>query len=181
MCPSVRSLAVVRLPVVVPSETLQYPPRLFLRDGQRVLCVPTSDIVWVEAAGNYVQIHTLRKTLLVRHTVKAMQEKLDPDSFVRVRPSAIVAKASVAELNARHGGDYTVVLLGGTQIRSSRGYRECVENALGHVAGTAHAIVVGRRRRRAGRASDAVRPAATTAAVPGGPRSEPPACTLLTA
>ena len=129
-----------------------------------MLCVPSDEIVWVEAAGNYVQIHTPRKTHLVRHTVKAMEAKLDPDRFVRVRPSAIVARDAVEALNARHGGDYVVVLRGGTEIRSSRGFRDRVEDALGDAPGTARAVLASRRRRRAARS--APRPEPVSSAPP---------------
>lgn len=126
-----------------------YPTRLVLRDGQRLLTIAADEIVWVEAAGNYVQIYTDRKTHLVRHTVKAMEAKLDPLRFVRVRPSAIVRVDAVQALNARPGGDYTVVLEGGTEIRSSRGFRDRVEDVLADAPGTARLALANRRRRRA--------------------------------
>lgn len=126
-----------------------YPPRLSLRDGQRILTLAVDEIAWIEAAGNYVTIYTDRKSHLVRHTVKAMEVKLDPERFVRVRPSAIVNVAAVQALNARAGGDYTVVLADGTEIRSSRGFRERVEEALCEAAGTARHALTNRRRRRA--------------------------------
>ena len=113
--------------------------------------MPADEIVWVEAAGNYVQIHTPRKTHLVRHTVKAMEAKLDPARFIRVRPSAIVCRDHVRAFNARHGGDYVVVLSDGTEIRSSRSFRERVEEALAEVPGTARSVLASRRRRRASR------------------------------
>lgn len=125
-----------------------YPDRLVLRDGRRTLCVPVAEIEWIEAAGNYVQIYCDRKVHLVRHTVKAMEDKLDPGRFVRVRPSAIVAVAHVRTLNARAGGDYVVVLGDGTEIRSSRGFRQRVEQTLGEAPGTARRLWAGRRRRR---------------------------------
>ena len=123
-----------------------------------MLCVPADEIVWVEAAGNYVQIHTARKTHLVRHTVKAMQAKLDPDRFIRVRPSAIVCRDHVEAFNARHGGDYVIVLTDGTEIRSSRSFREQVEDALGGAPGTARSVLASRRRRRASRVRPVTRP-----------------------
>ncbi len=114
-----------------------------------MLTVATDEILWVEAAGNYVQIYTARKTHLVRHTVKAMEDKLDPRRYIRVRPSAIVNIDAVQALNARAGGDYTVVLEDGTEIRSSRGYRDRVEQTLAHTPGTARHALANRRRRRA--------------------------------
>ena len=118
-----------------------FPDRLYLRDGGRTLCILVHEIEWVEAAGNYVEIHTPRKTHLVRHTVKAMAAKLDPDRFLRVRPSAIVAVAAVEALEGRTGGDYIVTLRNGTRIASSRGFRERVEQVFGKPP---------RRRRRTG-------------------------------
>lgn len=127
-----------------------YPTRLVLRDGQRMLTIPVDEILWVEAAGNYVQIYTDRKTHLVRHTVKAMEAKLDPQRFVRVRPSAIVNADAVRSVDARAGGDYTVVLTSGTELRSSRGFRDRVEDMLTQQApGTARLALANRRRRRA--------------------------------
>ncbi|MEX1369486.1 MAG: LytTR family DNA-binding domain-containing protein [Nannocystaceae bacterium] len=113
-----------------------------------MLTIAVDEVVWVEAAGNYVQIYTPRKTHLVRHTVKAMEGKLDPRRFVRVRPSAIVAVESVRALNARAGGDYTVVLDDGTEIRTSRSFRDRVEDRLADVEGTARNALTNRRRRR---------------------------------
>ncbi len=130
-------------------EPLSYDERLALRDGRRTLVIDVSEIDWVEAAGNYVQIYTDRRTHLVRHTVKAMESRLDPRRFVRVRPSAIVAVGSVTALHARVGGDYIVVMRDGTEIRSSRGFREQVEDALSHVPGSARDLWAVRRRRRA--------------------------------
>ncbi|MCR9160227.1 MAG: LytR/AlgR family response regulator transcription factor [Nannocystaceae bacterium] len=113
--------------------------RLYLRDGGRMLCICVDEIEWVAAAGNYIEIHTGRKTHLVRHTVKAMVAKLNPDKFLRVRPSAIVNVAEVDALEGRAGGDYWVKLRNGTQIPSSRSYRDRIEEVFGKPA---------RRRRR---------------------------------
>ncbi len=102
-----------------------------LRDGGRTLCICVDEIARIEAAGNYVEIYTERKTHLVRHTVKAMEAKLDPLRFLRVRPSAIVRVSEVEGLQSRAGGDYIVTLRDGTQIRSSRSYRERLERVFG--------------------------------------------------
>ena len=107
---------------------------LLLRDGGRMLCIRVEEIEWVEAAGNYVEIHMGRRSHLVRHTVKAMEEKLDPDRFLRVRPSAIVNVDQVESLEVRSGGDYLLTLRDGTQIPSSRSFRERVERVFGKPA-----------------------------------------------
>ncbi len=108
--------------------------RLLFRDAGRTLGIEVDEIDWIEAAGNYVQIYTPRRTHLVRHTVKAMLEKLDPDRFVRVRPSAIIALGRVSRVVHRPGGEYLVTLVDGTQIPTSRGFRAEVERAFGSAA-----------------------------------------------
>lgn len=143
-----------------------YPSRLALRDGQRTLAIMADEIVWIEAAGNYVQIYTARKTHLVRHTVKGMEAKLDPERFVRVRPSAIVNVDNVQALNARAGGDYTVVLDDGTEIRSSRGFRDRVEDVLADAPGTARHALANRRSRRARAAARKVHEQVVSASPP---------------
>ncbi len=99
-----------------------------------MLCIDVEEIEWVAAAGNYIEIHTGRKTHLVRHTVKAMEAKLNPDKFLRVRPSAIVNVSEVDALEGRAGGDYWVKLRNGTQIPSSRSYRDRIEAIFGKPA-----------------------------------------------
>jgi hypothetical protein len=130
-----------------------------------------AEIEWIEAAGNYVQIYCDRKVHLVRHTVKAMEDKLDPERFVRVRPSAIVAVAHARALNARAGGDYVVVLGDGTEIRSSRGFRGRVEQALAEAPGTARRLWAGRRRRHTVPGQP---PTSETGSDPQGARAAPP-------
>jgi DNA-binding LytR/AlgR family response regulator len=104
--------------------------RLVLRDGGKTLVIALDEIRWIEAAGNYVEIYLDRRSHLVRHTVKAMDAKLPQDRFVRVRPSAIVGTAHVLDVTRRPGGDYVVSLVDGTEIRSSRGFRERIEARL---------------------------------------------------
>ncbi len=124
--PHVQTAIELRIPTAV-----GFPARLLFRDAGRTLGVDVDEIDWIEAAGNYVQIYTPRRTHLVRHTVKAMLEKLDPCRFVRVRPSAIVAVARVSGVVHRPGGEYVITLGDGTQIPTSRGFRPEVERAFG--------------------------------------------------
>lgn len=111
------------------SEPEGFPARLAFRDSGRIIGVDILEIDWIEAAGNYVQIYTARRTHLVRHTLKALLAKLDPVRFVRVRPSAIVAVDRVARFAHRPGGEYLLTLRDGTQIPSSRSFRAEVERA----------------------------------------------------
>ena len=44
----------------------------------------TADIDWIEAEGNYVRLHVGKKAYLVREKIGTLEERLDPDRFLRV-------------------------------------------------------------------------------------------------
>lgn len=92
--------------------------------GRRTRYVPAGDVDWIEGSGNYAKLHVGRETHLVRATLSALDEALDPASFARVHRSAIVALGRVRELQSLGGGEYRVVLRDGTQVPMSQRYRD---------------------------------------------------------
>jgi len=89
----------------------------------RVEFVRTADLDWIEAEGNYVRLHAGKKAWLVREKIGALEERLDPDAFLRVHRSSIVQVDRLAELHPMVAGDGILVLRDGTQVKLSRGYR----------------------------------------------------------
>lgn len=102
--------------------------------GRRTRFVRFEDTDWIESEGNYLRLHSAGKVHLVRGTMKTLEERIDPERFVRINRSTMVNLARVAEIIARGGGDYTVVLAGGTRLDSGWGYgrrlRSVLENPL---------------------------------------------------
>ncbi|HSU14015.1 LytTR family DNA-binding domain-containing protein [Longimicrobium sp.] len=84
----------------------------------------TADIDWVEAEGNYVRLHTGTKGYLIREKIGMLEERLDPDRFLRVHRSAIVQLDRVAELHPMAAGDGILILRDGSEVKLSRGYRK---------------------------------------------------------
>jgi two-component system LytT family response regulator len=105
--------------------------RLVIKAPGRVYFVSVTDVDWIEAADNYVQVHTGRDVHLLRETVNALETRLDPDQFVRIRRSTIVNVARIKELRPQLSGEYTVVLVGGTSLTSSRRFRGKLSRLLG--------------------------------------------------
>jgi two-component system LytT family response regulator len=104
-----------------------YLKRIAIKSGGRVIFLNVRDIDWIEAAGVYVYLHVGPKPHLYRTTVRQLQEKLDPESFVRVHRSTIVNGDRILELNPRTHGDYGIILKDRTELTLSRGYRTQVE------------------------------------------------------
>lgn len=98
--------------------------RLSFRDGDRVVRVLPAEIRWVDAAGDYMCIHTESGTHVVRMTLRDLETRLDPARFARIHRSTIVAVDRVRELRSHINGEYFVILDSGQQLKLSRSYRD---------------------------------------------------------
>ena len=105
--------------------------RLLVKTGGRIFFVPMDGILWIEAAGNYVHVHTERDVYLMRMTMAGMEGDLPPARFVRVHRSAMVNLEKIRELVPLRKGDFKIVLLDGREIPLGRKYRAALEKRLG--------------------------------------------------
>ena len=114
------------------SEQPRYSERLVVKSGGRVFFLNTDEIDWVEAEGNYVNIHAGKKAYLLRETISGLESQLDPKEFVRIHRSAIANINRIKELQPWSHGEYHVILQDGTQLTLSRSYRDKLQAALGN-------------------------------------------------
>jgi two-component system LytT family response regulator len=109
-----------------PREALRpQPQQLLIPDRGRTHVVPVAEILWLEAADNYVTVHTTARSPLLRRTLAALLDDLG-EGFVRTHRSAAVALAHVQQVQGRDSGDATVLLRGGAQAPCSRTHREAL-------------------------------------------------------
>jgi two-component system LytT family response regulator len=109
------------LPAVIDRrDTLQ------VRDGAKVHFVRFSDVVWIEAAGDYSLVHTAGAEYAMRTTITKLAEELPPPAFLRVHRSAIISPAHVREVQLLPKGEAQLTLSSGAVVRSSRRYREVI-------------------------------------------------------
>ena len=101
-----------------------YLRRLTVKDGRRFLLLKVEDVDWIEAASNYVELHSRGRSYLIRTTLTELSETLDPAMFARIHRSTIVNLDRVKEITLGDGGDFVVWLQDGAGLRLSRGYRE---------------------------------------------------------
>jgi two-component system, LytTR family, response regulator len=114
-----------------PHHAPTYLTRVMIKTGTRVAIVRVADIDWIEAYGDYVQLHVGAKTILHRITMNELEQRLDPRQFVRIHRSSIVKVSSVVELRRVTGEEYIAVLAhGATRPVSARGWRR-LEEAMG--------------------------------------------------
>ena len=102
--------------------------RIEIRDGAAAVFVPPGDILFVEAAGNYVEFHTEGRTHLVRGTLAAWETRLTAHGFVRVHRSRLVNRARIKAIKPTPSGDVEMTLSDDRIVTGSRRYRAAFES-----------------------------------------------------
>jgi len=97
--------------------------RLVVKSNGRVFFLKVNEVDWIEAAGNYVNIHNGNEAHLLRETMNGIEAQLDPRKFVRIHRSTLVNIERIKELSPLFHGDYIVTLLNGARLTMSRSYR----------------------------------------------------------
>jgi len=108
-----------------------YVSRFPVRTGQRIHIVPTEEIDWINASGDYAELHARGKIYLIRETMNSLQQKLNPAMFVRIHRSRIVRGDFIRELRLIDNREYVVKLSDGSEHRSSRTYADQLEGWMG--------------------------------------------------
>jgi two-component system LytT family response regulator len=85
--------------------------------------VRVRDIDYIEARGNYAEIHAADRIHLVRMTMQELEHRLDPSLFVRIQRSTIVQIDRIKDIVSASHGDFDLSLHDGTVLRLSRNYR----------------------------------------------------------
>lgn len=104
------------------------PARIEIRDGNRTIWLAPADILWAEAAGNYVELHTSNGSLLHRTTLAALERDLASHDFVRIHRSRLVRRTAVRSIETNASGDFETILDGGTRVGGSRRYRAALDS-----------------------------------------------------
>jgi len=94
--------------------------RITIRSEGRVQLVSVDDITWVESADQYVQIHTAESVYLMRESMASLERDLDPDCFMRIHRSAIVAIGQIQLMESLPGGGARVQIDSETWLPVSR-------------------------------------------------------------
>jgi len=78
-------------PGITTSETGASPTFVFVKDGTKLVKVRLDEILYVEGLKDYVTIHTTNHKITTLQRMKALEEQLPTDRFIRIHNSYIVA------------------------------------------------------------------------------------------
>jgi hypothetical protein len=106
-----------------PVEPVDRPDRFLVRKLGKEFLVAAYDIEFLQASGNYVNLHVRGRDYPLRSTMAAIEPRMDPARFVRVHRSYMVNLDCLAEIEPLETGDARLLMRDGTQLPCSRRYR----------------------------------------------------------
>ena len=118
----------------VPVEPVDRPERFLVRKLGKEFLLAAREIEWLQAAGNYVNLHVRGRDYPLRATMAGIEERLDPARFVRVHRSYLVNLDYLAEIEPLDTGDARLHLRDGAKIPCSRRYRAALREHAGQPA-----------------------------------------------
>jgi two-component system LytT family response regulator len=111
------------------SQPQNYAQKLFVQTGNKLLAVNVPDIIWLQAEKDYTWLVTAQKRHLSSYGLGQLEQKLDPQDFLRVHRSSIINLQHIREIEKQPSG-YDVVMQNGDWVRVSRSYIEEIKKRL---------------------------------------------------
>lgn len=106
-----------------PVEPIERPERFLVRKLGKEFLIAARDIEWLEAAENYVNLHLRGHVYPLRSTMAAIEQRLDPQRFVRVHRRYILNLDQLVQIEPLDSGDARLLLKDGSRIPCSRRQR----------------------------------------------------------
>lgn len=95
-----------------------YTDYVFIKFDSQLIKININDIVWIEALGDYITIHTSEKKYTIHSTMKSIEGKLSPEKFIRVHRSFVVSIDKITSV------DDNVIAIGKQIIPVGAVYKE---------------------------------------------------------
>ena len=105
-------------------------PSVTIRQRDELIRVPENDIYWLEAASQYVNVHTRNGSFLVAEPLKKYFARLAGPFFRRVHRSAVVNVNVVRRISRRPNGVHELQLANGAVVPLSRSRRALLPELL---------------------------------------------------
>lgn len=112
-----------------PAEAKDFHDAFWVQTSRGQIRVPVDTIEWIEAAKDYALLHTGERSHMIRVTMSALEQSLDPKNMMRVHRSAFVRPAAVKEIS-QVGRHMTLVLGSGAAVRVGPIHAEEVRHRL---------------------------------------------------
>jgi two-component system LytT family response regulator len=105
--------------------------RIVIKDGSKIKIIPVQDVFYLEAADDYVKIHTKEGYFLKNKTMNHFEQVLDPQHFVRSHRSYIVNVQQITRIDPYEKDNHVAILRSGAKVPVSRSGYGKLRNVLG--------------------------------------------------
>lgn len=117
-----------------PLEPVEQPERFLVRKLGKEFLLAAREIEWLQASGNYVNLHVRERDYPLRVTMAGIEARLDAQHFVRVHRSYVVNLDFLVEIEPLETGDARLLMRDGIKIPCSRRYRAALRERFGQAA-----------------------------------------------
>jgi DNA-binding LytR/AlgR family response regulator len=114
------------------SPAAEYASCLWVQKRHGMVRVDVSAIDWIEAARDYVLLHTATNSYILRVTMDGLARKLDPSVMLRVSRSAFVRRDAVVSIERQGRAGLILVLADKAAVRVGTTFVKTVEHQLRH-------------------------------------------------
>ena len=104
-------------------EKSRYLDRIIVTQGDRSYLISLDEVERIEAARNYICLHSKGSTYIMRGSIGELADKLNPAKFLRINRSEIIHLNAIKEFQSWFHGDQKIILKDGTELMWSRRYR----------------------------------------------------------
>ena len=94
--------------------------RIVVKNGSKIKIIPTQDVFYLEAADDYVKVHTQEGSFLKNKTMNHFEQTLDQNQFVRSHRSYIVNVQQITRIDPYEKDNHIAVLRSGAKVPVSR-------------------------------------------------------------
>lgn len=102
---------------VIPGENNTAPDRIFVESNKKHIQLEIENILYLEAAGNYVKVITTTETIIIREKLSTMLELLSANDFLQVHKSFAVAPRHIRSIEGN------TILIKDNQIPVGKSYK----------------------------------------------------------
>ena len=95
-------------------------------DNEKVF-LPIKAIRWIDAAGDYMCVHTANETHVVRITMKKLVSQLDPKVFSRIHKSTLVNVNCIKSIKPLRNSESILDLGDDVQLKVSRNFSSSIQ------------------------------------------------------
>ncbi|CCA94417.1 LytTR family DNA-binding domain-containing protein [Novosphingobium sp. PP1Y] len=113
---------------VPPSEWLE---EFWVPHRSELVRIPASDVQRIDAERDYVRLHVPGQSYLLLQTITSLEQKLDPEHFIRIHRSCILRRDFVAGLKHEGLGVWAAETGDGEALRIGRTYLPAVKKMAG--------------------------------------------------